>query len=307
MNTEQFRNFAVAYRTHNFSAATRAIPMSAQRFTKSIRTLENELGVPLFKRDEKTGLHVPTAYADEFITYVNAIESHFQIVKKAFRRIQAEENARVLLGSSLGIIGFLGRDFFEGFKAENPGVTLHYTEMNDLQCDEHLAEEDFGLAFTLAPYHGDFETVELYSTPVCLWVNEQDELGERERMSIADLDGRSLAMPGVGFKCYSNILERCHAEGVAPKTVLQLSEMFWLYNFAYEGKGLAFSAEHLGRLPFFSGKGVRCIPLDGVMWRFGVSSPPKHRFTEPERLFRKYCIEYFSGLSKGAFDTRQRS
>lgn len=61
MNTEQFRNFVVAYRTHNFSAAARAIPMSAQGFTKSIRTLENELGVPLFVRDEATGSHVPTA------------------------------------------------------------------------------------------------------------------------------------------------------------------------------------------------------------------------------------------------------
>lgn len=298
MNTEQFRNFAVAYRTHNFSAAARAIPMSAQGFTKSIRTLENELGVPLFVRDEATGSHVPTAYADEFIAYVNAVESQYQSVKKAFRRIQAEENGSVLLGSSLGIIGFLGRSFFEGFESDNPGITLHYTEMNDIQCDEHLLEEDFGLAFSLAPYHCDFETVELYSTPVCLWVNEEDELGKKEVISLSDLDGRSLAMPGVGFKCYSNILDRCRVQGVTPKTVLQSSEMFWLYNFAYEGRGLAFSAEHLGQLPFFSERGVRCIPLEGVTWRFGISTLPKHRFTEPERLFRKYCIEYFASLSK---------
>ena len=33
---------------------------------------------------------------------------------------------------------------------------------------ESLLEEDFGHAFSLAPYHCDFETVELYSTPVCL-------------------------------------------------------------------------------------------------------------------------------------------
>jgi DNA-binding transcriptional LysR family regulator len=39
MNREQLRYFSVAYRTHNFAAAARAIPMSAQGFVKSIRAL----------------------------------------------------------------------------------------------------------------------------------------------------------------------------------------------------------------------------------------------------------------------------
>lgn len=51
------------------------------------------------------------------------------------------------------------------------------------------------MAFSLAPYHCDFETVELYSTSVCLWVNEEDELGKKEVISLSDLDGRSLHSP----------------------------------------------------------------------------------------------------------------
>ncbi len=45
MNSEQLRNFALAYHTHNFAAAARTSPMSTPRFTKSIRPLETEHGL----------------------------------------------------------------------------------------------------------------------------------------------------------------------------------------------------------------------------------------------------------------------
>ena len=294
MNTEQMRNFEVAYRTHNFAAAARAIPMSAQGFVKSIRTLEAELGVLLFEQDAQTGAQVPTPYADELLTYVNAVQAQFAVTKRAFERIDAERNGRVRLAASLGIMGLLGSDFMEALEASCPEIHLSYAEMSDRQCDDQLAEESFGIGFTLAPYDSAFETVEVYSTPVCLWVNEKDPLAHKQSVSIGDLDGRILAIPGKEFKCYNNIVSRCRSEGVQPKVVLKSSEMFWLYNFVYENHGLAFSAEHLGRLPFFAGNGVKCIPLDGIFWRFGISTLPKHRFSDAERRFRKFCLRYFS-------------
>ena len=293
MNTDQMRNFAIAYRTHNFAAAARTIPMSAQGFTKSIRTLESELGVPLFIRDEETGAHIPTKYGDEFMLFVNIEQSHLQNLRKSFKSIAAEEGRRVILGASLGIMGLLGDDFVRSFMSENSGMGIDYMEMSDAQCEDMLASENFGLAFTLAPYSRAFETVELYSTRVCLWVNESNPLGEKNILSVSDLDGQMIALPGREFKCYESILTRCHQAGVRPHVALESSEMFWLYNFAYEGRGLAFSAEHLGDLPFFANGPVRCIPLEDVTWRFGISSLPRHRFTEAERKFRKFCIAYF--------------
>lgn len=294
MNTEQLRNFAVAYRTHNFAAAARSIPMSAQGFVKQIRSLEAELGVELFERDPQTGENVPTPYADEFIGFVNTQESQLREVKKTFRRIDAVLNNRVLLGASLGIMGLLGSDFIAQFERQNPGIHLSYTEMNDMQCDEQLAEEAFGIGFTLAPYDSAFETVEVYSTPVCLWVNVDDELSGREVIAPADLDGKTIAMPGRGFKCYNQIMRACEDAGAKPRVVLKSSEMFWLYNFVYEGHGLAFSAEHLGDLSFFASEKVKCIPLEGATWRFGLSSLPKHRFSDAEKCFRKFCLDYFA-------------
>lgn len=293
MNREQLEYFSVAYRTHNFAAAARLIPMSAQGFAKSIRSLEAELGVALFEKDEN-GLQIPTAYADRLIDYATETERDYLDLQKSFRQISAAENQEVLLGTSLGIMGFLGSDFLERFNQRHPEIGVTYSEMNDTLCDDGLADGTYGLAFTLAPYRSEFATVEVYSTEVCLWIKADDPLSKKERISIDDLEGRSIAMPGHEFKCYQNIMKRCDEHGVRPASVLVSSEMFWLYNFALEGRGLAFSARHLGDLPFFNDGRVRCIPLDDIEWRIGVSILPKHEVTEAESQFYRYCLSYFS-------------
>lgn len=63
MNTEQLYYFELAYSEGSFSAAARKVPVSHQGLTKSIRSLERELGVALFTPDPETGLPAPTPYA----------------------------------------------------------------------------------------------------------------------------------------------------------------------------------------------------------------------------------------------------
>lgn len=298
MNREQLRYFSVAYRTHNFAAAARLIPMSAQGFAKSIRSLESELGVPLFDRNEN-GMHIPTAYADKLIIFAKDWDSNYFQLQKEFRQIEARENKEVLLGLSLGIMGFLGDSFLHAFRQEHSDISIRYSEMSDTLCDACLEDGTFGIAFTLAPYDSQFETIEVYSTPVCLWVNAQNPLSGQETLRIKDLKGTNLALPGADFKCYDSILKRCAEEDAMPENILESSEMFWLYNFAFNNHGVAFSAGHLGRLPFFENNEVKCIPLEGITWRFGISTLPKHTFTEPEGRFHRFCLDYLKQHPQG--------
>lgn len=298
MNKEQLRYFSVAYRTHNFAAAARLIPMSAQGFAKSIRSLEAELGVALFDRDEN-GMHIPTAYADELILFAQDFDANYLQLLKAFRQIEARERKEVLLGSSLGIMGFLGDNFLKDFQKKHGDISIRYSEMSDALCDKCLEDGTFPLAFTLAPYNSTFETIEVYSTPVCLWVNSNDPLSKKDSISIEDLDGASIALPGPDYKCYNAILDRCKEKEVQPRNILESSEMFWLYDFAYNNRGIAFSAGHLGRLPFFKSDEVKCIPLADVTWRFGISSAPQHKFSESEKIFYKFCLTYFAEHPQG--------
>jgi hypothetical protein len=143
----------------------------------------------------------------------------------------------------------------------------------------------------------EFTTHTAYTTPVCLWIRADDPLSGRNVIRPIDLDGRAIAMPGRDFKCHHTILEACRSAGASPASIMESSEMFWLFDFVLKEGGISFSAGHLGELSFFeSVKNVRCIPLEGIMWTFGISTLAKHALTGAERQFHGFCKRYFGKM-----------
>lgn len=98
MNTEQLYYFELAYTEGSFSAAARKVPVSHQGLTKSIRSLERELGVTLFAPDPDTGLPAPTPYAQELYEFVTVFHSNLRLLNEAFKRLRGEESYTVRLG-----------------------------------------------------------------------------------------------------------------------------------------------------------------------------------------------------------------
>lgn len=295
MNKEQLHYFTLAYQMRNYSAAAKRVPMSPQGFAKSIHTLESELGVTLFT--EKNGALSPTLYAEELLQFANTWDVNYQMMKESFRRIQAAERHEIRLGTSLGIIGFLGTGLIAGFHKKHPDISVTYNETSDSYCEVGLKRGTYDMAFSLAPYDRDFTTTELYRTQTYFWIHEKNPLSEKEQLSLDDLSGQKLAMPGEDFKIYHSILEACHAAGAEPADVMTSAEIFWLYEYAAKNKGLAFTLPHLARLSvFMNNPSITALPVEGIPWSFGVSYLSS-RAMEPHMLtFIDYCREYAKKL-----------
>ena len=293
MHSEQLRFFKLLYQIRNASAAARLIPMSPQGLMKSIRSLETELGVPLFIID-KNGTMTPTAYSEAFNRFVQKTDADFRFFKCELERIAAQERCEIRLGTSLGIIGFIGADFLESFEKKHPSVSVTYNELSDVMCEAGLLSGAYDLAFTLAPYDGRVVTTDLYETQVYFWVNTEMAYGFGNSISISDLSGKSIAMPGKDYKIYNTIIERCLAESVNPKSVFTSSEIFWLYEFVSSRRGIAFTLPHLMALPTFThNSSIRALPLEGVHWRFGIAHLSSHKLMPYERQFMEYCMAEF--------------
>ncbi|MGV8082057.1 MAG: LysR family transcriptional regulator [Coriobacteriia bacterium] len=292
MHKEQLEYFALAYQTRSFSAAAARVPMSPQGLAKSIRSLEVELGVTLFNCDAN-GVRVPTEYADELMQFVSSFELSYEALKESFRKIQARERHEIRLGASLGTIGLMGPDFFDTFHEEHDDIRVSYTETNDALCDEGLRRGSYDLALTIWPYPKEFITRELYSTQVCYWVNADDPLSERETLTVADFEGRNIAIPGKDFKCYHSLLAACAEQGVEPREIMASQEIFWLFEFALDGRGLGFTLQVLAELPVFSNHdSVVARSLEGSVWHFGISYLPSHVLAPYEQTFYDYCLAY---------------
>lgn len=288
MHHEQIEYFTLVYQTRNFSAAAKLVPMSPQGLSKSIHSLENELGVTLFT--DVNGALTPTPYAEEFLRYANEVGISQHKLKESFKRIQAFERHEIRLGTSLGIIGFIGEDFIKRFEQENPEVQVIYNELNDTYCEDNLRNGTCDLAFTLAPYDGRFITTELYTTQVHFWVNTKKFPDVGAVLRYEDFEGRAIALPGKDFQIYKTLTSSCKAHGVTPEDIFTSAEIFWLYEFASRGKGYAFTLPHLARLSVFEGdEKVKAVPLEGVAWSFGISHLSTHKLLPHEKAFIDHC------------------
>lgn len=293
MNTEYLRYFEYAYEEKNYSAAARRVPVSPQGLKKGIASLEKELGVTLFSADPDTGMPVPTEYAQELAEYAAVLDSNTRLLMESFERIHGKERQELRLGCSLGVIGALGPDFLEEFRAMRPDVHVSYWETNDTLCDEGLRRGDYDLALAVGPYDQRFETRELYRCQVYYWVNAADSLASKPALTVDDLGGRDVALPGEGFKCYNALLAQARAHNVQLGRVFEMSEIFHLYEYAAKGRGLGFTARHQIELPFFaSDTSVVAVPAQGMEWAFGIGRLPTHALNDAEQAFWNHCVSY---------------
>lgn len=290
MYGEQLRYFALAYQLHSYSAAAKRIPMSPQGLAKSVHSLESELGVKLFGIDENGDL-LPTAYADELLEFAGLYDTGFALLQESFNRIRAQESRQVNIGVGLGILGYLGPNFIAKFASENPDISVTYDEISDRDCDEGLRTGLYDIALTVAPYPTDFITVELYRTPMCFWVSADDPLASKDQLEINDFEGRSIGIPGKSFKCFETIANKCSDAKVTLDGVYTSAEIFRLFEFARQGKGLGFTAQHLVDMPLYrNDESVVGVPLADTWWKFGAAHPASKALSESAQVFLDYCI-----------------
>ena len=296
MNSEQLKYFELTYQERNYSAAARMVPVSPQGLTKAIRALEKELGVTLFEPDSN-GMPQPTPYAQELYEFTEVTSSNLRLMREAFNRIRGQELHELRLGCSLGVMGALGPDFLDGFRAMRPDVRVSYWETNDALCDEGLVHGNYDLALAVLPCSPEFQSVSLYKCPLYFWVNAADPLAHKDSLVLEDLRGYDLALPGEGFKCFDALCRLNEERSLDLGRIFEMSEIFQLYEFAARGRGVGFTARHHVNLSVFAhDDSVVAVPLAELSWGFGIERLRTHALDNAEQAFWNWCVSYAKRL-----------
>ena len=303
MNTEQLRYFQLAYKQGSFSAAARMVPVSHQGLTKGIRNLERELGVTLFDYDSDSGRPEPTPFAHELYDFAVVYEANLHLLNESFERLRRESRYTVRLGCSLGVLGAYGPELLEGFARAHPNIDVPYWESNDALCEQGLLEGKYDMALCVSPITAGCEGKELYRSPMYFWLRADDALVNTVllrdgKLHAEDLAGRDIAIPGTGFKCLEHLRRYVSSNGYELGHIFDMSEIFQLYGYALDGRGLGFSNGTLVDLPVFqSNAQIIALPVDGLSWGFGIERLSIHVLGDAEQLFWNWCCAAARGLA----------
>lgn len=190
----------------------------------------------------------------------------------------------------------------EVFEALYPNIEVQYWENEDRQCEAFLFEGRYDLAMVVGdkPSAG-CEGVQLYESPFYFWMPRTDPLAqvaETRPLEIADLAGRDIAIPGRRFSCFDYLKRKAAAAGVELGAVVEVNEVFRIYNYAAGRKGLAFSNGTLVSVPVMElNRYVVAHPVPGLRWKFFLEHENGHALDEAELPFWNWCIARSTGLA----------
>ena len=281
MNLRTLRAFVEVVRQGGFSQAAEVVALTQSTVSKAVKTLEDELGMPLLNR---------LGHRNE-LTAAGEIAYRRALVMLAERtNLMAEIND--LRGLQRGVLriglppvgcGVLFAAMFATYRSRYPGIDIELTEYGSKRLRECLEAGEVDLAALLLPVDEGFDYQPVRNEPLIAVLPIGHPLAQRERIDFTDLADSPFILFEAGFALNAKILSACERKGVTPKVTARSGQIDFIVDLVTAGLGVAFLPRMLAHK--HQHPGIALIPLDephtdwhiALAWRSSAHLPPAAR------------------------------
>lgn len=213
MEIFQLREFTTLVKTLSFSETSYLLNISDSALSRHIQQLEKEIGEKLF--DRTTRSITLTEYGKEFLPYA------FKILKDYDDGIEAINNLRDItsgsfkLGAYYSIDEYDISDFVSGFIETNSRYNpiLNFGNLEDLE--NGYMNKQFNVYTSVNnPEVRDFNFLKIGEAHVKAVVSESSKFKDRTTLTLKDLQGVSLFLPGTESPFSKSILREFDKAGI---------------------------------------------------------------------------------------------
>ena len=293
MELLQLRYFCEVARRESFTKAAEEVRVSQPSLSKTIKNLEQELGVELFDRVKNRV--VLNEYGKEF----------YERISKAIYLIDSGvESLKVTPDSENGVISvivkagqYLFPPLYDAFSKTHPNIILDVANYSLMQR-KLMIEYDFHITATMNSYNDiDFEY--LMREEMVVIVNQENRFSQKHLISMEELKEEIFIGGWRGSSNNTIMTSLCHAAGFVPRFNAYYTEMEQIFKSVAAGEGLSIVPfDSLGRLfQEYDNKIAYVYIANPGNYRFIKLCWPK-RFYENKRsrLFREYAQTYYREL-----------
>lgn len=187
INEIHLRYLIKVFECKNMSRAAEELFVSRQALSKTIASVEDELGTQLFYRN-KNGL-VPTSEMMELMPHFTSILHEYDY----FTTRQTKKDQEISVCVMDCISDYLSLDFIPGFHAKYPDIILNIEETSDAACKSllDLGESDYAIVtdtMNFEPYESDYLFFGKYSAIV----SKENKLSEKSVLTFDDIGSEPL-------------------------------------------------------------------------------------------------------------------
>lgn len=217
MDYKQLQSFLKVCEAGSINKAAEQLFVSQQALSKSMRNLEQELGVSLLVRTP--GGVRPTPAGELLLQRAAAyLEEHDDILRQ-LRQIHTGPQLRV--GFFMGLLQELPPHFFADFMDAHPEVQFHFHSYTDNENSRSYQNYGCDLVITTSPLTGGaFVELARLRTPIGVMLAKDHPLAARDPLLVRDLEGCPLITLNSENRSQTQLIKCLHAQGLAPDTVL---------------------------------------------------------------------------------------
>jgi DNA-binding transcriptional LysR family regulator len=246
MEHHQLLNFLAVCEEMSFSGAAKRRFLTQQALSSSIKSLENELDVPLFYRKGRS-LELSEygrALREDITSYMN----HHDVVVERIHRIKDSSKEIVTVSIRTGLAQHLPENFFINFMNGHPESHLRLHSFGVNECQKIMLEHNIHTGFVTEPVdHTIFDSFELTRNKVALAAGKQHPLAKRESVKLSELKDESVAIYDDGVSPQNRLLNLCLQNGIVPDFYFAGFEHGLFKEFCSANKIVAFADKAMAR------------------------------------------------------------
>lgn len=243
MNIKQCESFLKLAETKNFSKSSQELYISKQGLSRTIQSLEDELGTQLFCRT----LHGTelSPEGSKILPEMEQIMELYHAIQKKLRNISGNE-LKILF--SFGFFLCISPDVIFDFLERNRAIHFQYTCYSDTDIEKMLLDGDADLAFCSNPTQNkDLNYIHLFRNYRCFLVHKDSPLAQKQFITVPDLNGIKIAVSAPeAYNDYNYLHKKFSVYGQEPD-IFPCYESSTLLAFAAEKRGVSFLITSLNR------------------------------------------------------------
>lgn len=196
MNLRKLSHLLALIENRNLRAAAESVHLSQPALSRSVKSLEDELGITLL--DRAYGKIVPTAFSAPIVEHIRRLASEERALREAVRRVKGLEEGEIRIGFGPFAAATALRTVASDLVSRYPKLSLRIELANSPLLIELLEQDRLDLVVCDSRYlvEGDVTVIRLPKQPVAFAAARRNPLHrQRNGLGLEDLRGHPIGAP----------------------------------------------------------------------------------------------------------------